>query len=79
MSKNNLELTKWGNGTIQIALWNSATGHDVFFNLKEDGTAERREYGEGEDEVIVTPIENLVLALREFTEEIPKLLEYEED
>lgn len=79
MSKNNLELGEWGDGSIQIAFWNSATGQDVFFNLKEDGTAERREYGDGEDEVVVTPVENLVLALREFAAEIPKLLKIEED
>lgn len=78
MNKNNLELVKWGDGSIQIAFWNSATGRDVFFNLKEDGTAEKRHYGENEDE-IVTPIENLVLTLRKFAIEIPELLNLEED
>ena len=44
MSKNNLELTRWGrDGNIRLAYWDSLHGDDVVFLLNEDGTCRLEE------------------------------------
>lgn len=78
MSRNNFELYQVLDGDVYLTFWNWATGKDVLFALKENGEAERHDYGDdGED--IVTPIPNLPLALREFMNEIPVLLNYKDE
>lgn len=43
MSQNNMELLKWGDGTIRLAFWDAISGDDVIFALGEGGQAWRAE------------------------------------
>ena len=36
MNKNNLELSKWGDGTIRLTYWDSLHGEDVSYILNDD-------------------------------------------
>lgn len=67
MSKNNIELLKWGDGTIRLAFWDSLHGDDAIFVLWKNGQAFRSEveYASPDDEVgmhHMTPV-NLVREL----------------
>ena len=38
MSRNNLELLRWGDGSARLVYWDSLHGEDIIFTLKDDGT-----------------------------------------
>lgn len=61
-----LELLKWGDGTIRLAWWDSLEGHDRIFVLREDGTAAESDHSEEEEHL--TPID-LVAVLRQMATE----------
>lgn len=50
MSQNNMELLKWGDGTIRLSFWDAISGADVVFVLQPSGQAwragETEEHGE---------------------------------
>lgn len=37
MSKNNLELLEWGDGTTRLTYWDNLQGEDISFILNDDG------------------------------------------
>ena len=41
MSENNMELMKWGDGTIRLTFWDNVHGDDIMIVLNEDGTAQQ--------------------------------------
>lgn len=61
-----LELLKWGDGTIRLAYWDSLEGKDRVFVLNEDGTACESDH---EDAETLTPVD-LVAVLRQMAEEV---------
>lgn len=71
MSQDNMELLKWGDGTIRLSFWDVVSGNDAIFVLGEGGQAWRAEtvYSsptdlEGKEKLIEC---DLALALHERT------------
>ena len=71
MTKNNMELAEWGDGTIRLAFWENMHGDDKIFVLGGDGQAFLSRYDEQENseyKEVLVPI-NLVLSLRELAKQ----------
>lgn len=50
MSRNNLELARWGDGSVRIAFWDSMHGEDVIIEITPDGAIQHGHEVVGYDE-----------------------------
>ena len=72
MSRDNMELLRWGDGTIRLSFWDVSRGEDRIFVLREDGLASLvSAIADDGSETLVAV--NLVLALRRLAHEMEAL------